>query len=239
MSEAQIPSETHRPNLYRTIREMFASMGPRPLGPRLERIKASQQYSGAKSKFINVVPDSTKLEVTFSGFIKQLLFGERTDFFPAHPLPTVRPDFADFLVSSEHLKFIWLGHSTFLLHLNHKTLLIDPVFNNAGPLPFIGRRFQAPVIEPSALPPIDIILISHDHYDHLDMKTIQFFQDKKSIFLTTLGIGAYLEQWGIASGRITELDWWDRKNVDGITFTCTPVHFSVPKQRDAWWQGKA
>jgi L-ascorbate metabolism protein UlaG (beta-lactamase superfamily) len=106
-------------------------------------------------------------------------------------------------------------------------LLLDPVFTNAAPLPFLVTRFQKPVLEMEELPPIDLILISHDHYDHLDKQSIAFFRDKETQFIVPLGVSSYLKGWGIDESRITELDWWQEISFSSLKVACTPSqHFS-------------
>ena len=111
--------------------------------------------------------------------------------------------------------------------LGSTTVLIDPVFGNAAPVPFAVRRFTKPAIERTALPDIDVVLISHDHYDHLERKTILYLKYKKTHFIVPLGVSAYLMGWGIPESRITVLDWWEQTLWNGLTFVCTPSqHFS-------------
>lgn len=89
------------------------------------------------------------------------------------------------------------------------------------------KRFQLPALSLEELPKIDIIVISHDHYDHLDAISMKFFADKDVQFLTPLGVGSHLVGWGIARERITELDWWESHKIADIEFTATPAqHFS-------------
>lgn len=161
------------------------------------------------------------------GMIFKWLF-ERGARFPASILPEVKPDFAEFLKPSDRLKVIWFGHSTFLLNFSGKIILVDPVFSgNAAPFSFLVKRFQPAVAKLEDLPKIDYIVISHDHYDHLDMMTMKFFAAKENHFLTPLGVGSHLRRWGIDAKRITELDWWQDAKMDGVEFIATPAqHFS-------------
>ena len=148
---------------------------------------------------------------------------------PDKPLPEVNPpDLQAFLEPTDSLRFIWLGHSTLLVNAQNKLILFDPVFSNsAAPVNFLVQRFQPAVLSLEELPPIDYIVISHDHYDHLDMRSIQFFRDKETTFLVPLGIKSHLEYWGVAPKNIVELDWWAEHVFEGIRFVCTPAqHFS-------------
>ena len=148
---------------------------------------------------------------------------------PDKPLPEVNPpDLQALLEPTASLRFIWLGHSTLLVNAQNKLILFDPVFSNsAAPVSFLLQRFQPAVLSLEELPPIDYIVISHDHYDHLDMRSVQFFRDKEATFLVPLGIKSHLEYWGVASKNIVELRWWAEHEFEGICFVCTPAqHFS-------------
>jgi L-ascorbate metabolism protein UlaG (beta-lactamase superfamily) len=107
--------------------------------------------------------------------------------------------------------------------------MIDPVFSEyASPFWGIGpRRFHTPPIALVDLPNIDAVMISHDHYDHLDIRTIQHLSAKGSHFFVPLGVGAHLEEWGVPESRIVELDWWASAEIGDLTMTCTPAqHYS-------------
>ena len=148
---------------------------------------------------------------------------------PNRALPSMAPNLDEFLnCQNDNVKFIWLGHSTFLLRVAERTILVDPVFSNAAsPVPFIAKRFQKTPLGLEDLPVIDFILISHDHYDHLDMDSIKFFKDKQADFIVPLGLSSHLMRWGIHQQRIKEADWWHSIKVGAINFTATPSqHFS-------------
>lgn len=162
---------------------------------------------------------------------------------PSSPLPTLDPRPAWARAGETGLRATWLGHSTVLLEIDGARVLTDPVWGErVSPLGFVGpRRFHAVPIELAALPELDAIVISHDHYDHLDYPTIRALRDTSVPFVTALGVGAHLEAWGIAPERIIELDWWEswthpRK---GLTVTATPSqHFSgrdVAKRNATLW----
>jgi L-ascorbate metabolism protein UlaG (beta-lactamase superfamily) len=123
-----------------------------------------------------------------------------------------------------------LGHSAFIIQAKGKTILLDPMFGNVpAPHPWLGTKRYNPEmpITIEELPEIDIVLFSHDHYDHLDYGSIKKLKDKTKQFVVPLGIGAHLETWGIKKKNITELSWWDAVEMDGFKLTCTPSrHFS-------------
>lgn len=125
---------------------------------------------------------------------------------------------------------LWrLGHSTVLLKLDGKFWLTDPVFaERVSPVGFAGpRRFHAAPITPDALPPIEAVILSHDHYDHLDRETVLAIQEKVGVFLAPLGVGDRLIDWGIPAAKVRQLDWWEETQVGALRLIATPAqHFS-------------
>ncbi|WII71052.1 MBL fold metallo-hydrolase [Bdellovibrio sp. 22V] len=189
-----------------------------------------QNYSAELKQYIN--PFKEQRQRNMGGFwemmgVMKQMFIDRVSRGPSS-IPQVKPDVMEFLRPSSHLKFIWFGHSTLLFNLDGKIILVDPVFSDyAFSLDIFVKRFQAPALSLSELPHIDLILISHDHYDHLDEKTIKHFVDKKTRFLTPTGVGDELVEWGVSRERITELGWDESTTEFGIKFTATPAqHFS-------------
>ncbi len=128
----------------------------------------------------------------------------------------------------ENEQFVWLGHSTVLFKINNTTIITDPVFHNASPVPYTIEPFEMthrPLIED--LPEIDIVLISHDHYDHLDYKAIQKLDSRVKLFLVPLGVKAHLLRWGVLDEKIKEFDWYEETAAKNIRFVFTPSrHFS-------------
>lgn len=191
---------------------------------------SSPAFNSSSNSFENRRPElftQMRENSSIPGMLREW-FKERVDSKPNKPLPEVKPDFQTFLASSNNTKLIWLGHSSFLLNINSTVVLVDPIFSNAAaPVSFLAPRFQAPVITLNELPPIDIILISHDHYDHLDKKTAQHFVNTPTQFITPLGVGLHLKRWGISDSQLTELDWWQSHTVNEIQFVAAPAqHFS-------------
>ena len=191
----------------------------------------SKNFSKEKDQFVNRRPDileKMKKRMTSIPLWIDWFFGDENDRSPKIRLPEVVPDIKYFVTKSDHIKVIWLGHSTLLINLDGKIILLDPIFSRAAsPVPFVITRFQPPVIKLKDLPYIDYVVISHDHYDHLDRDTIRYFKNKKTHFFSPLGVGSHLMGWGISKKRITELDWWENTKRDGVTFTATPAqHFS-------------
>jgi L-ascorbate metabolism protein UlaG (beta-lactamase superfamily) len=211
-----------------------SAFGKDPHGSHLEKIKASTHYDLSRDQFINRRPDVIeKMRENQNMFTLTLrfLFSGDQNQRPSDKLPEIKPDMEDFLKKSDGMKFIWFGHSTFLVNLEGKIILFDPVFSgSAAPFSFMIKRFQDAVLKLEELPPVDYIILSHDHYDHLDMETIEFFKNKSTKFITPLGVISHLKEWGIADNRLTELDWWESISIDELQIVCTPAqHFSGRK----------
>lgn len=130
----------------------------------------------------------------------------------------------------------WFGHSTFLLKLDNKNILYDPMFSERpSPVPFlIDKRYSKELsITPEELPEIDIVFISHDHYDHLDYKSIKKLNKKVKNFYVPLGVKKHLVYWGVEENKITEMTWWEEQKVENLNIVLTPAyHFSGRKIGD-------
>ncbi|MEO1029751.1 MAG: MBL fold metallo-hydrolase [Bacteroidota bacterium] len=130
-------------------------------------------------------------------------------------------------------RLIWFGHSAFLLQIDNKNILIDPMFGKVpAPHPWLGaKRFNKTLpIEIEQLPKIDAVIISHDHYDHLDYESIKRLKSKVEHYFVPLGVGVHLEAWDIDTDKIDELDWWQETEYKDIQLVCTPAqHFSGRK----------
>lgn len=206
------------------------AMGTSPKEKRIEEFKKSKNYNAKDKIFINRIPNVMdamyKRSMNFKAFWEFIKGVENAR--PDKKMPEVKPNIAEFLKPSSDLKSIWFGHSTFLLNMDGKIVLVDPVFSgSASPVSFAVKRFQAPVLKMSELPEIDFVLISHDHYDHLDMESIKFFEKAETKFITPLGVGTHIEGWGIDRKRIIEKDWWEVEEFEGVKFIATPAqHFS-------------
>jgi len=162
------------------------------------------------------------------------LFGDLVGYIkakntqPTEPLP-VSPGGHQIVVDDGNDYLTWYGHSALRLETGCKTILLDPMLGEwVAPVPFLGHRFPYKDYTPlEDFHEIDLIVYSHDHYDHLDYDTLILLKDKTAAFLCPLGLGAHLVEWGISRNRITELDWWQSADLAGCTFTATPArHFS-------------
>jgi L-ascorbate metabolism protein UlaG (beta-lactamase superfamily) len=159
--------------------------------------------------------------------------------FCAAPLPSVNPLAAWAKPAGSGLRVTWLGHSTLLIEIDGVRVLTDPVWGTrASPSRLAGpKRFQPVPLPLRALPPVDVVLVSHDHYDHLDYPTIRQLRRRNVPFVTSLGVGAHLEAWGVPAENIVELDWWESYSLPraALTVTAAPSqHFSgrTPKSRN-------
>lgn len=194
-------------------------------GLRLERVRASKQHDGRTFKNPSGKGPLTSMPLPVLG---EYFFGgnQRT---PPGPLPFVRPHETWLRPVETELRVTWLGHSTVLLEMGGRRVLTDPVFGQrASPLRFAGpKRFHPVPAELDELPELDVVLLSHDHYDHLCSPTMRTLAGSTAPIVTSLGVGARLEALGVAAERITELDWHEHTEVGGIRFTATPCqHFS-------------
>lgn len=158
----------------------------------------------------------------------RFLFDKPVDAVPAVPLPMTTLTRAALLAAPDHSLFR-LGHSTVLIKLDGAFWLTDPVFSErASPVQWAGpKRFHPPPIAIDELPPIRGVVLSHDHFDHLDRGAILALADKVDHFLAPLGVGDLLIEWGVDAAKVRQLDWWQSATVDGIRFVATPAqHFS-------------
>lgn len=138
-------------------------------------------------------------------------------------------------INADKCAVTWLGHSSIFLEVNGLKIFIDPhLGQSASPIPLTVKRFSKTLpITAEEIDNIDIVLLSHDHYDHLDYKTIKRIKNKVKQWITPLGVGSHLKRWGVPENRIEELDWWDSINHLGIQFSSTPnKHFSGRKTND-------
>ncbi|MFD3001066.1 MBL fold metallo-hydrolase [Pontibacter toksunensis] len=212
-----------------SLQKFSPQFGAESKGERLKVIQQSPNYF--EGEFQN--PVETNMDIGFRGYVKLIsmrLFGESTDQQPDYKLPVQNIGINQLNGLQDTATIItWLGHSAFLIEIDGKRLLLDPMMGDiASPLSFLGpRRFSELPVSIEALPRIDAVLISHDHYDHLDYGSIQKLSEKTGHFFVALGVGAHLERWGVPADKITEMDWWQEASYSGLTFASTPSrHFS-------------
>ncbi len=225
---------------------IFPVFGKNPDGARQQRIEQSPQYS--EGAFRNQTPT----EVTLKGTNLFKMLNEYRhrppDTAPGRPIPSVITDLLT--LPSGPPVIVWFGHSSYLIKVGNFHILVDPVFSgNAAPFTFFAKAFPgANVYGVKEMPPIDMLLLTHDHYDHLDYATVMGLVPTTRHIYTSLGVGSHLEYWGVPAEKITELDWGETACIDGraaaigqrtvidgtgrgtretITLTATPArHFS-------------
>jgi len=205
---------------------MIKVFGRNPTGKRLETVRKSKQYKDGA--FQNI--ESTEVmggEFSYTDLLWKTI--RRPAYVtPGKPVPNVKTDLHKPLDSKPTIT--WFGHSSYLLQSNGFNTLVDPVFSGyASPFSFFARAFPgSDIYKVQDMPPIDLLLITHDHYDHLDYNAILGLKGNVKRIVTSLGVGEHLEYWGFDTSMITELDWWQGTEItNDIRITATPArHFS-------------
>ncbi|RBQ02243.1 MBL fold metallo-hydrolase [Pedobacter miscanthi] len=198
--------------------------GASPEGERLARIEKSPHYKDGK--FHNQIEKPTIAEgYTIAGEIYSTLFKHHPRTSPVDVIPSVKTNLFNIPLDSNVL--VWFGHSSSYIQLDGKRILIDPVFSKrASPLPWGPKAYKGSNIYTAAdIPPVDYLIISHDHYDHLDYQTIVALKDKVKQVICGLGVGAHFEYWGYPAEKLIEKDWDEQVEVgDNYTIYTAPTH---------------
>lgn len=213
---------------------VFSEMGSIPSGSERNSLYGHLPYYNTEAnEFLS--PD----EVTYyperttggsSGFSR---FFSKSPNAPKEKLPTVKLTKADFPAIPSSYALYWLGHSSAIIELDGLRILIDPVLQNAAPFPGIVGRYVESPIKREELPAVDIVLISHDHYDHLEARTMKYLKDRNTRFITPLGVSSRLQSWGIPQEKITKMAWGDSITVSSIRIDALPaVHYSGRTGKD-------
>ncbi|MES2514340.1 MAG: MBL fold metallo-hydrolase [Bacteroidota bacterium] len=211
--------------------------GKNPTGERLDKILKSQNYK--HNSFQNLSPTAQLAEGSSFLKLSSKALSKPKIAFPGKILPFVKTDLKH-LESNDPI-IIWFGHSSYFIKINGKTILVDPVFSgSASPFSFMVKAFKgANEYSVEDMPEIDLLLLTHDHYDHLDYKTLIKLRPKVKQVVTSLGVGSHLEYWGFEPSIITELDWWESHSfTSDINITSTPArHFTgrgVIRSKTLW-----
>lgn len=207
----------------------YPPLGAKPSGERLLRVQHSPHHNG--EIFDNLNPVKKDYGWSFMQKMVQKQLNASSSRRPQKQLPFVKWSKKDVLTLDDSATTaIWFGHSAFFLKMNGKNILLDPMLGaHASPVPFgTSKRFSATLpLAVENLPSIDVVVLSHDHYDHLDYGSILALKAKTRLFLVPLGVGAHLEKWGVPPSKIKEFDWYETLSIDEVTFICTPAqHFS-------------
>lgn len=215
------------------------AFGATPTGARWERMQASPQWGG--KTFVNPQPLWTSATASLGSMMQRSAHSTPSEPMPVESVQRSRFDTPP--VSG--LRVTWLGHSTTLVEIDGARILTDPVWGEfAGPAKGVGPdRWYPPPLPLDQLPEVDAVLISHDHYDHLDTPTIEALAKRDTTFIAPLGVGAHLELWGVPPERIVELDWWEDTKLGALTVTCTPARHASGRglfdQNRTLWAGYA
>ena len=199
------------------IGDGWTGFGKSASGERLQRMQSSPNwYDGA---FVNGIP----LYNPFLNAPERWFDG--SEFAKPQRAPAAVQTDPRVFQQIRPLRLTWFGHSIALIELGGKRFLTDPVWSErVSPYSWLGpKRWYPPPIPLDELPPIDAVLISHDHYDHLDTQTVKALVGRVGHFVAPLGVGAHLEYWGVPAEQIIELDWWDETEIAGVQLVATPA----------------
>jgi L-ascorbate metabolism protein UlaG (beta-lactamase superfamily) len=217
----------------------WPSVGATADGARLARITRSPLWTS--DRFVNPQPMWNNMSRAF----RETFRGGASDA-PSSPVAVFDSASAQYAKAPmSGLRVTWFGHSSSLIEIDGVTVLTDPIWSaRSSPVTWAGpARWYPPVLALTQLPRVDAVLISHDHYDHLDRATIQSLNNGQIQFIVPLGVGAHLASWGVAESRITELDWWDSTRIGALTVIATPARHAsgrINPQRDrTLWAGYA
>ncbi len=200
--------------------------GKLPSGKLLQNLQQSPNYK--KGAFQNISPTSMKPEGVSYWKMTKEFFKKHPEVAPSFNLPFVKTDLKK--INAEEPVIVWFGHSSYFIRIANKNFLIDPVFSgNAAPVSFMVKAFGGSnEYKAEDMPPIDYLILTHDHYDHLDFKTVRKLKSKVARVICSLGISSHLKHWGYDVNIITELDWWQTMLFeDNIQVIAAPArHFS-------------
>ncbi len=205
---------------------MNKAFGKNPTGRHLAKMEASANYKNGSFKNILETPmmtgDSSMLKASWK------FLNKPKNTAPPTTLPSVKTDLKT--LHFDEPSIVWFGHSSYLISIDGKRILVDPVFSGAAsPFSFGAKSFDgANVYGVDDMPDIDILILTHDHYDHLDYKTVVALNHRTKLICTSLGVSSHLTYWGIDENKIIEFDWWNEQQLpNGIKLTAAPSrHFS-------------
>jgi L-ascorbate metabolism protein UlaG (beta-lactamase superfamily) len=217
------------------------AFGQAPSGPRLEKLERSPHWKGGA--FTNGRGGWIDRQAAWRGLLTASAVTEPENDAPV-PVRHTDPATLSRLPASG-LRITWFGHSSTLVEIDGKRILVDPMWGErAAPVGWLGpQRWYAPPIAIADLPPIDAVVISHDHYDHLDRDTIRALDRRGTTFIVPLGIGSHLAYWGVDEKNIVELDWWGEKRIGDLAIVATPARHASGRlgsqSNQTFWAGYA
>jgi len=200
--------------------------GGKPSPAELKRMQASPNYRKGQFQNLNYTPQLTA-DASLFKVIRKFFFGKDKKSVPPSVLPSHKTDLFNLDVNENIV--VWFGHSSYYMQIDGKRILVDPVLSgHASPIKFTTKSFKgSDVYTTDDIPPIDFLLITHDHYDHLDYETTVKLRPKIKKVITGLGVGAHFKRWGYEEKMIIENDWNEEIKFEGLTFITTPArHFS-------------
>ncbi len=204
----------------------FRITGKLPEGKHRETVQRSPHYRNGA--FRNLSPTPIRAEGVSYWKMMQEFFKKHPETEPRYPLPSVKTNLEE--LKQDEPVLVWFGHSSYFLRIAGKNFLVDPVFSgNAAPFSFMVKAFPGSnIYGPDDMPFIDYLILTHDHYDHLDYHTLRRLINKTGAVICSLGLRSHLEYWGYEGSFITELDWWQLHALDPeISLTAAPArHFS-------------
>lgn len=200
--------------------------GAAPSATHQLQFQDSENYQKGKFRNLEASPMDIKFSKAFSEYTKK-----DHNRNPKRNIEVQKPGAEFFNSKNDSMtRIIWFGHSAFLLEIDGKTLLLDPMLGESpSPHPLLGpKRYSSELPIPiEEMPEIDAVIFSHDHYDHLDYGSVKQLKDKVRQFYVPLGLGSHLRAWGVSADNIIEMDWWEENEFMGLQFICTPArHFS-------------
>ena len=212
--------------------------GKKPEGARLEEIKSSPNFQNGKFQNLHITPVLAEgynyYNVMYDNYIKH-----KPNHYPKGKIPSIKTDLLNLSIDENVL--VWFGHSSYFIQIDQKRILVDPVFSgNASPVTNTVKAFKGTdIYTVDDLPPIDYLFISHDHYDHLDYKTIVALRNKTDKVICGLGVGSHFEHWGYDAKKIIERDWYQKIELDSNVFAFVEParHFSgrrVSRNNTLW-----
>lgn len=211
--------------------------GKLPSGKYLEQLNRSPNYNGKGFQNLSDTPMKPQ-DVSYWKMITEFLKKDKNTVPPA-VLPFVITDLTK--INSTEPVIVWFGHSSYFIRIENKNFLIDPVFSgNAAPLSFMVKAFPGSnEYKAEDMPAIDHLILTHDHYDHLDYKTIRKLRHKVNSICCSLGVASHLKYWGFDENKIMEMDWWQSAILDNnLKLTAAPArHFSgrgIKRNQTLW-----